>query len=271
MLSEDRIKVLNRIKEYEKEGLWANDVEDDPEGKPVDFKVDYLGKKFSSKIKSFIANFIAERGYEKQIKNGDFIIEKVNGIENYDEVKSGGIITCNHFSVNDNYVVYRAIKARLKGKKLYKVIREGNYTSFKGLYGFFFRNCNTLPLSGNTENMKDFILAVSKLLKNNQKILIYPEQGMWWNYAKPRPLKDGAFHLAVKNDVPIIPVFITMRDLEKTLSDGSKAQGYTVWISKPIYKNPTLSDKGNIVNMKGKNYRVWQDIYECVYKKPLRY
>ena len=37
---------------------------------------------------------------------------------------------------------------------------------------------------------------------------------MWNNYRKPRPTKTGAYRLAVNNDVPIIPVFITMEDSE---------------------------------------------------------
>ena len=53
MKSEYRLKVLNRIKEYEKAELWDKDVEDDPETyelKPN--MVDYLDKKLFSKIKN---------------------------------------------------------------------------------------------------------------------------------------------------------------------------------------------------------------------------
>ena len=49
----DKLEVLARIKEYEKKGLFNEDVENDPptiELKPN--MVDYLDKKFSSKIKT---------------------------------------------------------------------------------------------------------------------------------------------------------------------------------------------------------------------------
>ena len=46
------------------------------------------------------------------------------------------------------------------------------------------------------------------------KILIYPEQSMWYNYRKPKPLKVGAFSFAVKNNVPVLPIFITCEDTE---------------------------------------------------------
>ena len=273
MLTEEKKSVAEKIKEYERLGLWDKDVEDDPETivlKPN--KVDYLGEKFSTRLFTKIANWQAVRYYEKLIKKGDFVIKDIIGLENYKAVKSGAVITCNHFSPLDNYAIYRAIRKELpKGHQLYKVIREGNFTNFKGLYGFFFRHCNTLPLSSNTDTMKKFLSAVSVLLERGEKILIYPEQAMWWNYKKPRPLKNGAFRFAVKNKVPLIPSFITMEDTDKVLADGSKVQAYTVWFLPAIYPKAELSDRDNMEYLKDENYRVWKELYERVYQIPLTY
>ena len=269
----DRIKILEKIRQYELNGEFDKDVEDDPETIVLTpNKVDYLAEKFSTRLFTKIANRKAVKYYEGEIRKGNFVIKKVNGLENYRNVKGGAIITCNHFSVYDNYAIYRAIRAELKkGQRLYKVIREGNYTSFKGLYGFFFRHCNTLPLSSNTETMKKFLRAVSVLLKREEKILIYPEQAMWWNYRKPRPMKNGAFKLAVKNNVPIIPAFITMEDTEKKDNNGFNIQAYTVWFLPAIYSKPGLSEKENTELLKAENYKVWKELYEHVYQIPLEY
>ena len=269
----DILKILEKIRRYEIEGKFDVDVEDDPETIVLEpDKVDYLSKKLSTKIFTRIANRRAVKYYEGQIKKGDFIIKEINGIENFRAVKEGAIITCNHFSVYDNYAIYRAIRKELKkGQRLYKVIREGNYTNFKGLYGFFFRHCNTLPLSSNTETMKNFLKAVSVLLKRGEKILIYPEQAMWWNYRKPRPLKNGAFKLAVKNSVPIIPVFITMEDTDKKDANGFNIQAYTIWFLPAIYSDSNLSAKENVEAIKEKNYNVWKEVYESVYERTLQY
>ncbi len=273
MKSEYRLKILERISEYEKQGLWDKDVEDDP--KTITLmpnEVDYLGEKFSTKIYTKIANIAAVKFYEKEIKNGDFVIKDIIGLENYKAVKSGAIITCNHFSVYDNYAIYRAIRDELpKGHQLYKVIREGNYTNFKGLFGFFFRHCNTLPLSSNLETMKKFMKAVSTLLTRGEKILIYPEQAMWWNYRKPRPMKIGAFKLAVKNSVPIIPSFITMEDTERIDKDGFNIKAYTIWFLPALYPKKELNDKENVEFLRAENYRVWKELYEKVYDIPLTY
>ena len=271
--SPERLKILEKIAEHERLGLWDKDVEDDPETIVLmPDKVDYLGKKISSRIGSFFANRAAVRYYENEIKKGDFVIKAINGIENFTSVNGGAVITCNHFSVYDNYAVSRAIRNYLKkGHQLYKVIREGNYTNFGGLYGYFFRHCNTLPLSSHPKTMINFMHAVDVLLSRGEKILIYPEQAMWWNYRKPRPLKSGAFRLAVKSNVPIIPAFITMEDADRLDVNGFNIQAYTVWFLPPIYLKKELSDKENAEYLKTKNYELWKDLYEQVYGIPLKY
>jgi lipopolysaccharide biosynthesis glycosyltransferase len=269
----NRLKILEKIRRFEMEGKFDQDVEDDPETIVLTpDKVDYLSKKLSTRIFTRIANSAAVNFYEKEIKRGDFVIKEIKGIENFGSVKGGAILTCNHFNAYDNYAIWRAIRDEMpKGKRLYKIIREGNFTNFKGLYGFFFRHCNTLPLSSNVETMKNLLNAVKVLLARGEKILIYPEQAMWWNYRKPRPMKSGAFKFAVKNSVPIIPCFITMEDTKKIGNDGFNVQAYTVWFLPPIYPKKELSDKENTEFLMTENYNKWKELYETVYKKPLAY
>lgn len=273
MKSQQRLNIQRKIAEFENLELWHKDVEEDPETIPLlPNKVDYLNKKLISKIMKKISNKLAKIFFEKKIKKNQLIIKDVRGIENFREIKSGAIITCNHFNPFDNYAVYRAIKNDLKKKNLHKVIREGNYTNFPGFYGLLFKHCNTLPLSSNTETMKKFMSAVSTLLKRGEKILIYPEQSMWWNYKKPRPLQSGGFKLASKNKVPIIPIFITMEDSSQHFdSDGFNVQEYTINILPAIYPNEKLSTKEDVERMKSENYRVWKKAYEDFYKIPLSY
>lgn len=272
MQSEQRLAVLKKIEEYEKNGLWDKDVEDDPESIPLTpDKADYLLEKPFAKFKTYIANKVAVSYYEKLIKKGQFVIKDIKGFENFDSVSGGAVITCNHFSVCDNYAIYRAIRKRLGRRNLYKVIREGNYTNFKGLYGFFFRHCNTLPLSSDMQTMKKFFKSVDVLLKRGDKILIYPEQSMWWNYRKPRPMKNGAFRIAVRSNVPVIPAFITMEDTDALDSDGFKIQAYTIHFLKPIYPKDGLSEKQNSEMLKEENFKEWKEVYEDFYNTPLVY
>ena len=270
--SAHKLLLLERIADLERRQLWHLDVEDDPETYPLmPDKVDYLNKKLRNRIMSRIANRAGEKFFETLIKNGQLVIKEVRGIENFTAVEGGRLITCNHFSVGDNYAVWRSIRDHVGGKMLYKVIREGNYTNPPKPFGLMMRHCNTLPLSGQTATMKKFNKAVKTLLARGESILIYPEQGMWWNYRKPRPMQEGAFALAVLNKTPIIPFFITMEDTDTMDGDGFPVQAFTVHILPAIYPDTTLPLPARKEKMRNENYEAWVRVYEEFYGIPLVY
>ena len=274
IVSEDRKEVLRKIDEYERKGWFDKDVENDPpspELRPED--VDYLGKKLSSKIKTAIANKMGRKFFEKMIKEGAVVIDGMEGGENLRLLKdTGAVITCNHFGIPDNYILYHCIQNSLKKKRLYKVIREGNYTGFSGLFGFLFRNCNTLPLSSNRRTMVNFMSAADTLLRRGEAVLIYPEQGLWWNYRKPRPFKIGAFKIAARAGVPVLPTFVTMKDDETKLDEHNyPLQHYTLHVMPPVYPDKTLSEKQAAEKMKEDTFALYKAKYEEVYGVPLAY
>ena len=105
--SAHKLELLRRIAELEKQELWHLDVEDDPETYPLMAdQVDYLNEKLSSRIKNKIANIAGSRFFDRMIANRQLIIKEVRGIENFTAVKGGCLVTCNHFSVCDNYAVW---------------------------------------------------------------------------------------------------------------------------------------------------------------------
>lgn len=271
--SQERLAVLEKITEYEKNGWFDKDVENDPPGRQIQpGEIDYLRKKLSSKIKTRYAYFLARKFYNKILREGIMVIDGIEGLENFADLKSGAVVTCNHFNAMDSFALQYLYEAsKHKKRKFYKVIKEGNYTSFPGFYGQLMRNCYTLPLSSNTQTLKEFVTAVNTLLRRGNFVLVYPEQSMWWNYRKPKPLKRSAFKFAAENDVPVLPVFITMRDTDNLDNDGFPVQAYTIHVGKPIYRDVDLSDMENAENMKKRNYEVWKEIYEKVYGIPLEY
>ncbi len=272
--SKERLEILEKIERLEREGHFDVDAEDDP---PTIIltpeNVDYLKTKWKSKLKARFANKLGERFLDNLLENNKLIIKEIKGIEILQSVQTGAMITCNHFNPFDSFSIEEVfrISGQSKNKKLYKVIREGNYTNFPGLYGFFFRNCDTLPLSSNTKTMTEFIKAVDTILARGDFILIYPEQSLWWNYKKPKPLKNGAFRLAARNNVPVIPIFITMEDTDIIGEDGFPVQQYIINIEEPIYPDKKLSTKENTEAMKKNNFEVWKKVYEDFYKIPLEY
>ena len=268
-----RLAIIEKIKQFEREERWAHDVEDDPPTIPLRPEmVDYLNEKISSRFWMKFANILARNFINSLLRKKIMILKEVKGLENYVEMKrKGAIITCNHFNAMDNFAVYKAIEKHVYHRELVKVCREGNYTNFPGFYGFLFKHCNTLPLSSVASTMKNFMHAVKTYLAQGRQILIYPEQAMWWNYRKPRPLTSGAFKMAAENNVPVIPFFITMQDSDIVDSDGFFVQEYTVNILKPIFPKEELSVRQNAEFMKNENYSVWKKVYEEFYGIPLVY
>lgn len=208
------------------------------------------------------------------IKDKKIIVKDIIGTENLSGLKTGAIMTCNHFNAYDSFAIQMAYEASIsnwKKKRFYRVIKEANYTSFPGFYGFLMRHCYTLPLSSSPKAMGEMMKSVDTLLKGGHLVLVYPEQSMWWNYRKPKPLKKGAYRFAVKSNVPIVPCFITMQDSNIVDDDGFKVQEYTIHIEKPIYPKEGVSQGDNMDYLLEENYRIWKNIYEATYQTKLEY
>ncbi len=286
-----RVELLKKIEQYEREGRFDEDVEDDPPSRMImPNEIDYLRRSLMAKIKTKITHAKAKVFLKTILDKKVMIIKDIKGIENWQGLEKGAIITCNHFNAFDSFAIQEAYHASdmWPKRKFYRVIREGNYTSFPGFFGELMRHFYTLPLSSNTKTMVKFTDAVNTLLQKGNFVLFYPEQAMWWNYRKPRPLKPGGFKFAVKNDVPVLPCFITMKDsnilgeelrraitdfdvAENFVPDGFYVQEYTIHIGEPIYPNPELTPKENMEYMAKRNFEVWKEIYEKEYQMPLSY
>lgn len=269
----DRVEIVHKIEQFEREGRFDEDVENDPPGEtlmPED--IEYIKKNLLDKIKTKFAYMIARKFVYKLIDEKKMIIKEIKGIENFKNLQSGAIITCNHFNPFESFAIQLAYDAAEQpSRTFYRVIREGNYTSFPGFYGFLMRHCNTLPLSSNRKTLMKFMEATNQLLQEGHFVLVYPEQAMWWNYRKPRPLKSGAFMFAAKNKVPVLPCFITMQDSELIGDDGFAIQEYTIHIAEPIYPKEENNYRANTNYMMEENARVWKEIYEQAYDIPLTY
>ena len=270
-----RIAVLKKIEDLESSGIFDQDVEEDPPSRQIQpGEVDYLGKKWRNRILFRIAHALAKRFVYDQMDKRQLQIKGVIGLEHFSSLRTGAVLTCNHFNAYDSFAIqmaYEYSNQRARKKHFYRIIREGNYTSFPGFFGFLMRHYHTLPLSSNRKTMKEFIRATDTLLGEGHFVLIYPEQSMWWNYRKPKPLKEGGFYFAAKNRVPVLPCFIVQRDSDVMGGDGFPVQEYTIHISAPIYPKEGLSVSANTAYLMEENARLWKGIYEGEYGMPLQY
>lgn len=220
---------------------------------------------FSYKFKRIWANALAS--VLTSILNKD--TEIINP-ENYTSINGGAIITCNHFNPVDSTPI-RLLCKRYGHKKLYTVSRESNFV-MPGIVGFLMNYADTIPISDNIRYISsDFAGIIKKHLKKGNNVLIYPEQEMWFNYKKPRPLKIGAYHYAAKYNVPIVSCFVEMRETDKNDNEQFKKVKYTLHVLPPIYPSPDKSPRENSRIMQQIDTQQKTEAYERIYSKKLDY
>lgn len=243
------------------------DVIDPNTYEPLDENFPYIRKGFKWWLKQTFYNFVV-RLYSNKV-NKKLTNLKVIGRENLRGLRhKAAIVTCNHISKVDSFAVRGALKENI----MYVAWEHNNW---KGYMGDLARNTGyiPLPLGMKFSLMRNFNKAIKYYLDHDKKILIYPEQAMWRNYRKPRPLQPGAFHYAVLNDVPVIPLFITQQDKPEMVDAKGRANypDYTIHILPPLYVDHDLSVKENEQNLRDQNFAAWKTVYEQTYGEKLKY
>lgn len=195
---------------------------------------------------------------------------EIKGLDNIKNISSGAIVTSNHFNPLDNLAIRKMIKKRYK-KNVYIVSQETNL-AMPGFLGYLMNSLNIIPLcKGPNYIINTFKPELEKVLNNNNYVLIYPEEEMWFNYRKPRPCKRGAYQFAAEANVPIISCFVEIQDLEKEDNDEFNQVKYVVHVLKPIYPDSSKSARENSKIMAEIDYKQKINAYEKAYNTKLNY
>lgn len=174
--------------------------------------------------------------------------------------KSGAVTVCNHFHYVDTLFVREAIGHF----RSYHTLAPWNNKGGAG--GHIVRHGGTLPFSSDIKAMRNFNAEAERLLKKGKFINFYPEHSMWWAYRKPRPMRDGAFHYAVKFGVPVLPLFCTFDKSRK-----GKIKKLRIHVLPPIYPPENMPKKQAEEKMKEAAEAEWRECYEKTYNTPLVY
>ncbi|MBQ9743163.1 MAG: 1-acyl-sn-glycerol-3-phosphate acyltransferase [Ruminococcus sp.] len=221
--------------------------------------------KMSFRTKSYVARKMANLLTASLNKNTEIV-----GLENVENLSGGAIITSNHFSPLDNTAV-RFLTRKLKKKRINIVSQETNL-AMGGIIGFLMNYADIIPIADDKKYLKkDFYMILQELIEKGEYILIYPEQEMWFNYRKPRPLKRGAYFYAAKLGVPVISCFVEMQDLPEMDTEDFHKVKYTVHILPTIYPDKNKTIKDNSIEMCRLDYEQKKEAYERIYGKPLDY
>lgn len=265
----ERLTVIQNIALACAEGDLHRKVEpNDPEPSAQEirhalYRFDLLRRHPIEKIKTHIGCRIADR--MTKAFNTDTAI---CGMEHAQGIRGGAILTSNHFAVTDTTLPRMVARAVGRRDRFDIMIQEKNLF-MPGFFGFLMNHCRTLPVSQDAKYLSAHLKpAIRTLLQKGHFILIYPEQEMWFRYKKPRTLRDGAYHYAAENGVPILPCFTEMQATEAVDEDGFFRIRHVFHIGAPIYPDPALTVRENRAKMKAADAAIKRGFYEQAYGKP---
>ena len=112
-------------------------------------------------------------------------------------------------------------------------------------------------------NKEKFFLSINKLLKENKIVHFYPEASLWPYYKKLRKFKNGAFKLAVENNVPIVPMvykFVKPSGVRKYIK---KKPFIELYVLPAIYPDQNLDKKQATEKLKNDVYLKMKQELEC--------
>lgn len=224
-------------------------------------------KKFSYTIKHMIANMTISK-YMKLLDK-DITIKGLENLKDLD-LSKGAIITSNHFNPLDTFII-RKLVAKVLKKDLYIVIQDTNL-AMPGSLGFLMNYTNTIPVSKSPTYLAGtFKENLRKILSDGNIVLIYPEEEMWFNYRKIRPLKRGAYQYAAILNVPVISCFTKIIDTDILDNEEFNKTIYELNVLGYLYPDKDISPRVNSINMLNEDYTWKKRSYEEAYNKSLDY
>lgn len=219
----------------------------------------------SYKCKRFAARHFANIGSTLLNRNLEII-----GEEKLPDLSGGALITSNHFSPLENTLIRHLV--RKHGKKRLQVVSQVTNFAMTGPIGFLMNYADTIPLRDDLRYLtQEFLPLLKELLDKKEVVLIYPEQEMWFQYRKPRPLKRGAYYFAAKLHVPLISCFVEMIDTDQQETPQFRKVRYRLHILDTLYPDPVLSVKKSSEALCQQDYALKKAAYEAAYSMPLTY
>lgn len=201
----------------------------------------YLTNKYGFKLKK------AKSSKEKKALRYEYsqtLLSKLNisiKVLNKENIPNDGkyLLISNHRSIIDPLIIEIALKDSLI---------HGFWVSKKELYnslffGSFTRNSDSILLDREAANMSSFFKDTKEVVNNGHSIFIFPEGTRNKENTPLSSFKDGARLIAIKNRLPLLPVFIKTNAneiLKDAINNRTKGLEIEIQIGEIIdYKDKT--------------------------------
>ena len=166
------------------------------------FLTNKFGLKFK-KIKDQVEFTALRLKYAETILSSLNISVEVEGAEKLTKDKQYLIIS-NHRSIIDPLIVEMAVKNM--GVHGLWIAKKELYNSF--FFGMFTRNAGTILLDRESKQMAGFFKEIKSRVAEGYTICVFPEGSRNKTDATLSGFKEGSQIIAMKNRLPILPVFI---------------------------------------------------------------
>lgn len=188
--------------------LLKVEVEDSSNGRyQFDETFPYIDKSLGYKINNIFGFFV--KWFLVAVWNRLHFGLKIEGRRNVTMHKNaladGALCICNHVFVFDAMGVYQAVR---RFKKLWIPMFAKH---FNGKNHWFMRYSGGIPIPETRGGIRKFNEAFDEYHNQKDWFLIFPESVRWNMYAPIRPFKRGAFSMAYKYKIPIIPLVYSYR------------------------------------------------------------
>lgn len=107
-----------------------------------------------------------------------------------------------------------------------------------------------VPIPESPKALHAFMESMRVQLEKGRIVHFYPEASLWPWHDELRPFRNGAFHLAVKSDVPVLPMVFTFREPGKLMGKFRKKPLITLRIGTPEYPVKTGSERSRVLQMR---------------------
>jgi 1-acyl-sn-glycerol-3-phosphate acyltransferase len=154
---------------------------------------------------------------------------RLKGLRNIRGLRGGYVTLCNHVHPMDSTMVAVSLFPR----RVYFPTLEAN--ARLPVAGLFVRALGGIPIPRGVGGLARFFQAMERVLERGQCVHFFPE-GELEPYGRGlRPFKNGAFYLALRQRVPVVPMVVTYREPKGISRLWRKKPMMTLRVGKPIY------------------------------------
>jgi|GEM_PF-1866641 len=174
---------------------------------------------------------------------------KIQNKAAYRKVKKQGVVMVGNHCYTLDVVLYNILTCTRRNwfTSIPENFRIPIFGTLIGLLG-------AIPIPHEIPNLKLFKEIVEERLQKKQMVTFFPEGSMWPKYRSVRPFKNGAFRFAVQNNVPVLPISISMRIKHK--KNGKKKYRFFATYAEPIFPNLELCEREAVEHLKTTAFEV---------------